>query len=192
VIRSPAVTWYRRRYMAAKRFLFALGLVLPVLALGQQPSQSDFARVKQLIARSMDRVPGFNVIAVVLYRDSGDGDSEQAKVEIARDGRMHRVVLQPLSREGFESVDDGKLLQTLVPDHKTILVQESPLLESSDVSYRLALIDKNYQLRVEAPLRVAGREATSILALPRHSELLPRRLILDTQTGFLRRGEVAT
>ncbi len=140
----------------------------------------------------MERVPGFNVVAVVMYRLGGKSEGEQAKLEIARDGRMHRVVLQPLSREGFESVDDGKELRTLVPDHKTLLIQDSPLLEASDVNFRLALLFRNYHLQVEGPLKVAGRDALSVLAQPRHEDVLARRLVLDAQTGFMLRLEVAT
>jgi len=163
---------------------------LTTLCSAATAKQPESTKARQLLSRSMERVPGFNVVAVILYRALDGSDSEQAKIEIAKDGRMHRVVLQPLSREGFESVDDGKQLRTLVPDHKTILVQESPLLEQSDTVFRLSLIQQNYTLKLEPSLRIAGREAMPILATPKHIELAPRRITVDAQTGFLLKLEV--
>lgn len=170
----------------------AVGLLATLCLAGQPSAETPQQKAKRLLAHGLDRVPCFNVIAVLAY-SSPDGDEvEQVKVEIRRDGRMHRTILAPLSRQGLESVDDGKSLRTFVPDRNMVFVQQSSMVSAMSTAQRMSLIDRNYRLRIEEPQRVANRDAFVILAAPKATEMESRRLYLDAMTGYVLKLEIVS
>lgn len=176
-----------------KRFASVLvaGL-LAAVALPGQSFETPQQKARRLLLHGLERIPCFNVIAVIMYSSPDGDESEQVKVELRRDGRMHRTVLAPLSRQGLESVDDGKTMRTFVPDRNMVMIQQSSLTSAISTSQRLNLIDRNYRLRIEDPQKIANREAFVILASPRASELEARRLYLDASTGYVLKLEIVS
>src|SRR5579862_5187118 len=69
-----------------------------------EPSKS----ARQYIFLSMSRLPMTNVRVVISQRLFYTSNVfQQIKVEMNRDGKLHQVVLAPLSLQGMEAVDDG-------------------------------------------------------------------------------------
>lgn len=179
--------------MVAKLALVTALATVGMVACGQQTAQqargraTEEARARALLFRSMERTPSNNVVAVIMYATASGAFDKQVKLELSREGKSHLMVLQPLSREGIEIIDNGRTSTTLFPDQRMMMVQGSPGLEGCDAAYRLSLVERNYRLRLESTTKVAGREASVVVAIPRNNDLEQRRFYIDSATGFLLR-----
>src|ERR1700761_6967821 len=68
----------------------------------------------------------FNVIALIDQRDPFPAGWQRVKVVRDADGTTFKSVLSPLNMEGIESIDDGNVWKTLLPDEKMVMWQPSP------------------------------------------------------------------
>ncbi len=164
-----------------------IAAALGILAMAQTAPEATKAR--QFLQLAMGRRPIVNVRAIISQRFQESNVMQQVKVEMSRDGKLHQTVLSPLSMQGFECVDDGEQMMTFSPDDRSIIVQASNAAKASDVKYRMALVDRNYTLKIERRDRVAGRAALVIAATPRNAGLETRCYTIDEKTGFLLRLE---
>lgn len=148
------------------------------------------SRAQELLERSMARAPVRNVRAIICQRlDYHSSIMEQVKVEMSTDGKLHQIVLAPLSLQGYEAVDDGTWSKTYLPDSRTLIVQASPKASREEAKSRMKLVLKNYRLKIERRERIAGRQAVVVAAEPVHKNLETRCYAIDEHTGFLLRLE---
>ena len=178
----------------AKRATFALPVVACSLAaiasaaFPVEPNCGDDADAWLL--KSMRRNFSTHVIAVIIQRDPSDDDQHQTvRVERSKDGKVHHVVLQPLRRQGTESVDDGRRLRVYLPDQNVMIDQASPHLQEDDAGTRWKLAKKNYDLKFGEAVKIAGRETRCIVAVPHDSRMETRRYYVDRKTGYPLRME---
>lgn len=113
----------------------------------------------------------------------------QIRVQSDGKGRSRSTILQPLRLQGIETFDDGRISITIHPDKQQPIVRPSPHAYQCATSRRMALIRRNYALRFDDPVQVAGRRATVIVATPREESLPVRRFALDENTALLLRAE---
>ncbi len=143
--------------------------------------------------RTMIRTPSHNVAAIIMQRMVDEPTRmQQIQVVLSKDGRLRHTVLQPLSQQGMESVDDGRVTRTFIPDRKMVIEMPSPRLTPCDAISRIKLAERNYTLRVEDSPRVAGREAVLVSALPRSTDMAERRYTIDPRTGYLLKLETVS
>lgn len=143
-----------------------------------------------LLQRMFDQRGRVMFIAVQTY-SSPDlrGPSMTIKIECDGKGTTRRTVLQPLSKQGVVSIDDGKTWTTYLPDSQEMLVQPSPRLAGDRPDQRASLIRANYALTVGVPAKIGGRRALAIKAKPKSPDMPNRVFYLDTRTHSLLRVE---
>jgi outer membrane lipoprotein-sorting protein len=149
--------------------------------------QAESNKGRRLLELSMSRQPRFNVRAVLVQRLDLAGGLRTVKVEMSRDGKIHQIVVAPLSSQGIEFVDDGSHTKTYFPDDKCVIVQPSPSQESNDVATRMKLVDRNYSVRLTRREQIAGCNAAVVEATPRNRVLETRCYAIDEEKGFLLR-----
>jgi hypothetical protein len=146
-------------------------------------------RARDLVRQSMLRSHAVNVVAIIAQPFDGEAAMLRQKLEMNRDGKSRRTVLQPLRVQGREIVDDGRHLTMYLPDAKRMVVQESPQLLPCDVGFRMQLAERNYRFQIAGNERIAGRDATVVVASPRSSGLDTIRLFIDAEANYLLRLE---
>ncbi len=167
--------------------LAAFAALVPICgAFGLPCAQNhDSFKARELLAKSLRRAFDVNVVAIIMQRDATDpGTFQRVKVERAADGRTHHTILQPLRLQGVESVDDGDRMRVFLPDRRMMIDQDSPQHDFPDLSKRMKLASKNYTFRIEGKPVVAGRQAWTVEAVPRHDEMDVRRYVIDEKTGY--------
>lgn len=150
---------------------------------------ADAGRARQLLQLGMGRQAIYNVRAIIVQRDSGSDVLQQIKVEMSKAGKIHQIVLAPLSIQGTELVDDGVVTLTYTPDDRSVLQQPSAKMDVDDVRFRMKLVERNYTLRIDRKEKVAGRAALVVQAMPKNDDLEMRCYSIDEKTGFLLRLE---
>jgi outer membrane lipoprotein-sorting protein len=163
-----------------------LGMAACACAAGHGKDQSEAERARQLILKTLQRTFSQNVIAIIKQRaPENHGSVQRIHVQISSDGKMRQTVIYPLSSQGMETIDDGKLNSTYLPDEKLMLIQESPQLLPNDTLTRINLTVRNYGLALGGTSNIAGLKASIVIATPRHKSLETRRYYIDDRTGFL-------
>ncbi|MBS1720920.1 MAG: hypothetical protein JST35_10775 [Armatimonadetes bacterium] len=146
-------------------------------------------RVRDMLVRAFDQKTNKDVVMLVVYTSTSTGEQEQHKLMRSRDGKVHRIWLQPLSRAGMEMVDDGRQIQTYFKDINTIMVTTS----SGDKvtgARRIGLVERNYTIDLEDDFSYLGRDAYRLVAIPRFAEMDQRTMVIDAQTGLFLRLDV--
>ncbi len=176
----------------------------PILALLVWPSPDGIGEsARDILLRSLDAKNRISVTMIQIQpggpaRDDKSGsksvsmpdrDFVQTKLQLSRDGKCRRTVLQPLRMQGIISIDDGQNWTTILPDEKKVIIQSSPSAHRFDTRQKMALIDRNYVLKLEKQLDIAGRRSNSVLAIPKQKELSSRRFVIDADTYVLLRQE---
>lgn len=168
--------------------LWAAGALLVAASLALAGGQD---RGSELLRKSMGRKFQVNIVAVIMQRDpGGDGTYQRVKVSRAKDGKVRHTILQPLRMAGIESVDDGEQMRVYLPDKRSMIVQDSPMLLETDLEERLDLAKQNYDLSVVAGKQIAGRSTVCVVANPKATGLGTRRYSLDEKTGYPLRLQV--
>jgi hypothetical protein len=138
----------------------------------------------ELLSRSFKCDCGFNVCALIEQRDPFGAGLQRVKVDRDRDGKVHKLVLSPLSVQGIESLDDGVRWQTILPDQNLLLDQQSPSQDGEAAEFRLRLARKNYKFKFIGQTDIAGRRAIEVEARPLHRELSARTYAFDAETLY--------
>lgn len=150
---------------------------------------SDAAR--DLLQRYMERGRQVTMRAIVEQRINSDSDRMmQIKLEQDSKGRRKATVLQPLSMQAIQSLDDGKRWFNYHPDEARLYVQASPSLHSENVKARLKLAGQNYTFSFERTPDIAGRNAAVVVATPRFAEMPTRRFSIEFNKSVLLRLEI--
>ena len=143
-----------------------------------------------MLARSMQGAFRVNVEAIMIQRDHRGANSfMRIRVRRSKAGLQRQTVLEPLSRSGLDSTDDGDRWLTYFPDKLRLIDQESPRHENADIISRLDLAKKNYVFTTEPHADIAGRAVVCITASPRWPGIDGRRYCLDKQTAYPLRME---
>jgi len=138
----------------------------------------------------MRRDPIVNVRLIDVQRLYYDSDEfQQVKFEMSKDGKVHQLVIAPLSQQGTELVDDGRVLRIYTPDDKRLIEQPSAEQDGDDVAFRMSLVDQNYVLQMGPSETIAGRSARVVKAVPRNDSLETRCYAIDDKIGLLLRLE---
>lgn len=153
------------------------------------PAADEAKKAQSLLQLAMGRLPIRNVRAIISQRlDYTSSVFQQIKVEISKEGKLHQIILAPLDYQGVELVDDGVTMRTYTPDDKRVIVQPSARADA-DVKFRMALVTRNYTLRIDRRERIADRDAAIVMATPKDGDLETRCYAIDESTGFLLRLE---
>lgn len=127
---------------------------------------------------------------VVLNSDRYEFGSMSVSVLQSRGGEVLTTVVQPLSMQGFKTIDDGKTLKSYYPDLKRVWYQESPRVHQPSADYRLSIAERNYRIsHREVDEKISGRTVTLVTADARSPEMPTRRYYLDRETRTLLRLE---
>lgn len=155
-----------------------------------QGSKDDLSRARRLLQLGMGSRPMVNVRAIIFQRiDANSSVMQQIQVEMSTRGKIHQIVLAPMSYLGYDLVDDGITNRTYSPDDKTLVVQPSSQQDSEELRFRMKLVDQNYRLAVLGKDTIAGRSAMVIEAAPKNSVLETRCYSVDEKNGLLLRLE---
>lgn len=118
------------------------------------------------------------------------GASMKSKLESDDKGLYRMTVLQPVTQQGIVMVDDGRTIRTYSKDEGAVYVMASPRVGEPDPTKRVALVERNYTLRIELDGKaVAGRDTIMIVASPKRPEMPERRLYIDRRNLFVLRHE---
>jgi outer membrane lipoprotein-sorting protein len=151
---------------------------------------SSQVRARELLLRSMERQRFIPSTSIVLQHGGPMADClMQVRIDQSREGRLKMTVLSPLSMQGVASIDNGKEWITYLPDEKRLMVMPSPRLAAGDPRFRVNLADKNYVLRTEPGVEIAGRKTIAIVAQPKSVMMPVRRFYLDEENNYLLRLE---
>ena len=176
------------------RVLIPVALLAALGFIDHHDSNDASARV--LLAKSLMANGPTNVVAIVCQCDvhgANPGNDVTLKVTMSKDGKERREVLQPLSMQGYVSVDDGRRLKIYLPDDHTVLDQESPSLSRWSMKDRLKLIGRNYKLELRKPggdessVEIAGHSVQIVAVVPKAPEMPSRTFYIDKATCFVMR-----
>jgi hypothetical protein len=143
-----------------------------------------------LLARSIRGTFNVNIVATLLQDNHrGFGISDRIKLFRSKSGKQHGTVVEPLSRAGMESLDDGRRLLTYFPDERLLIDLDSPSRDVGDIEKRIELAKKNYRFQIESHSDIAGRPSVGVIATPRAGQLDIRRYYFDRETGYPLRVE---
>jgi outer membrane lipoprotein-sorting protein len=176
-----------------QRMLEALALIEQSQARGDAAARAQAQRSSQialhLVRQSMHRSLAANVVAIITQPFEGERGVLRQKLEMNEAGMMRRTVLGPLRVQGREVVDDGRELRMYLPDAKRVVVQPSPRLLPCDLDFRMDLAGRNYRFQISGSQKIAGRDATCIVARPVSSDMETYRLYVDEKAQYLLRVE---
>ncbi|MCW5941869.1 MAG: hypothetical protein KIS66_06540 [Fimbriimonadaceae bacterium] len=145
----------------------------------------------RLLREALESAYRINARKIVVFNsDRYEFGSMSVSVLQSRGGEVLTTVVQPLSMQGFKTVDDGKTLKSYCPDQKKVWLQESPRVHQPTAEYRLAIAERNYRIsHRDVDERVSGRSVTLVTADPRAPEMPTRRYYLDRDSRTLLRLE---
>jgi hypothetical protein len=160
------------------------------LAAALASAQVNSEKARSLLARGMAKKPVVNIRAIICQRaDYNSSVMQQVKVEMSRDGKIHQLVLAPISRQGLESVDDLHYVRSYSPDDRLLIVQPSLKQDPKDIAFQMNLVDRNYSVNIARRETIAGRPAVVVEATPKNKGLETRCYAIDEKTGFVLRLE---
>ncbi|MBX7132786.1 MAG: hypothetical protein K1X67_08935 [Fimbriimonadaceae bacterium] len=170
-----------------------LGWLLGVLALVPALASAQKDEAREVFYRSIRSSGTVNATLIQTKRVSDDNHSTvKFSVMTNSRGASRRTVLQPLSMEGTILIDDGRTWTTIEPEKREAMIQPSPLRDKLDSRVRWRLIQANYNLKGDGEIRVAGRKALAVRALPKDDAMPTRRYTIDIETYVLLRIESAS
>ncbi len=175
----------------ATKAVIALALALSATAhAGAWPSQSEEDKALAELGRLYADPFGANVVTIQKRRSPVNRSTFIAHVESSKGLGAKITILEPVSLQGMQYIDDGTTLKSYMPDLNTIYLQASPQLLRMSGDQRLDSIEKNYRLRLLDPVVVAGRRAVVVELRPKNAKMPVRRLAIDSREAFLLRSEV--
>lgn len=165
--------------------------VVPFLALLSSFAVARDDTSLRLLREALDSTYRINARKiVVLSSDRYEFGSMSVSVLQSRGGEVLTTVVQPLSMQGFKTIDDGKTLKSYCPDLKKVWFQESPRVHQPTADYRLSIAERNYRIsHREVDEKISGRAITLVTADARSVEMPTRRYFLDRETRTLLRLE---
>lgn len=145
---------------------------------------------KDLLVRCMRHTLNVNVRAIVAQRCSDNHQMRQVKVEQTRSGKSRVTIIQPLSEQGIEYVDDGEQMATYFPDTQKVEIARSRRRQERSAKRMVDLAEKNYSLNADHESVVAGRRVILVTAVPKFKGMPSRKFYIDADTAYLLRLEV--
>ena len=89
------------------------------------------------------------------------------------------TVINPISRAGVVSIDDGKLFQIYSRDEDVLRVQSSSLPMQPSVDWRMKLIGQNYKIRFGESDEIGGLPVRALELLPVHTPVPARTFFFE-------------
>lgn len=142
------------------------------------------------LKRLYDDPFGANVVTIQRRRSPVNRSTFLAHVESSKGVGAKITILEPVSVQGMQYIDDGETLRSYMPDLSTIYLQVSPQKVRMGGEERMAAIRANYRVKLLEPVEVARRKATVVELRPRNPKMPIRRLAIDAKEAFLLRSEV--
>lgn len=139
---------------------------------------------KALLSKSMRQARQLNVIAIIVKSGDRGAVAQQVKVEQLARGVQVGTVLAPLSMQGVTFVDDGRRSVMYLPDQRLLLECQALSDFADDVSFRMELASRNYNLHLENAERIAGRPTFKVVASPKEEGLPARQFYMDQQNLY--------
>lgn len=165
--------------------LFALTLGFGSRVSEPAPDAEGYLRL--CLGRSFGRA----VFATLDQRDP-TRDSGRVRAKIVRDdrGRMRSSILEPETLRGNEILDDGRRMMVLLGKEKLVMIQDSPSSGEESLTSRVALVRKNYVLKLSSGPKAFDRPTVVLEAKARWRGIDSRRYLLDSATGYPLRHDV--
>lgn len=172
--------------------LVGLVAMLSMATAGVDPGRTMWPRSPQThedpsiyLEKSLKGTFQVNVVATMLQkRHRQDSGFDKIRLLRSQAGHQKWTVVEPLSRAGIESVDDGNRCQTYIPDAHQLIDLDSPSRDEIDSRKRLAIARQNYEFSLAPGENIAGRGILCVIAKPRWAELDTRRYFLDRTTFY--------
>jgi sigma-E factor negative regulatory protein RseB len=166
------------RRQAIATLLVALGVAVSPGALAQDAEPADW------LDKMTDAVQTTNYVGTVI-RIQNDKVEALKVVHMISDGVVReKVIVQ--EGNGLEIIRNGNEVQCILPDRKSVLVEEwndqSALfstLPTGDIRF-----GSEYDVSIVREERVAGRKAVELAVRPHDEYRFGHRLWLDVETGF--------
>lgn len=115
------------------------------------------------------------------HRVDPSGAEWLLKVQVAKRKGVMVTVINPISRSGVVSIDDGKLFQIYSRDEDLLRVQASPVQMQPSVEWRMKLIDQNYKVRFGDGDNIGGRAVQAIEMVPVHAPVPARTFYFEPE-----------
>jgi hypothetical protein len=180
-----------RLYFHPRSFAVAIGLLaVPSAGLSIAAATGGLqARAKETLFRCIERTHLVTLSAIVVQK-SGKNCPTDVQVKVEQDkGKRKETILQPLSSQGFWSLNDGKKLVHYNADKEEQMVQPAPPSAKEYLRERMELAGENYRFEIQRNGMIAGRQAWVVTASPKFSEMPARRYSIDIDKDVLLRLE---
>lgn len=161
----------------------ALPIVLACAAVCLASDKAALALVERALAAQRS-----HHAVIVQSRSGPPGRPEMlVKIQVVPAKGTKATVLQPITNQGFVSIDDGREMRVFDPDSDVVLVMPSPNLFLPTNSWRAKRIRENYNVRYGEWRTVAGRKAREVVMRPRDPLMPERRLTIDEDKSLILR-----
>jgi len=178
-----------RRLSVATKSVLAVTLALAAASpAGAGQLRDD--RAIDLLQRLYEDPFGANVVTIQRRRSPVNRSTFLAHVESSRGVGAKITILEPVSVQGMQYIDNGEVLRSYLPDLNTIYTQSSPQKLRMDNADRLVALKANYKVRMLEQTEVARRKADVVELRPKNPKMPVRRLSIDAKEAFLLRSEV--
>ncbi|MBX3112216.1 MAG: hypothetical protein KF857_09420 [Fimbriimonadaceae bacterium] len=161
---------------------------MPRPAEGKQPWTDD--KATEILRRFYEVPFGANVVTIQRRRSPVNRSTFLAHVESSMGVGAKITILEPISVQGMQYIDNGDVLRSYLPDLNTVYTQPSPQRLRMGQEERMAAIKANYRVRLLDPTEVARRRADVVELRPRNPRMPVRRMTIDAKEAFLLRSEV--
>lgn len=161
--------------------------VLPLLFAGAAVCLASDKAAQALLERALAAQRSFHAV-IVQSRSGMPGRPELlVKIQVVPTKGTKATVLQPITNQGFVSIDDGQEMRVFDPDSDVVLVQPSPNLFLPTNAWRANRIRENYNVSFGERRTVAGRKAREVVMRPRDPLMPERRLTVDDEKKLILR-----
>ncbi|MCB0826032.1 MAG: hypothetical protein KDC26_07565 [Armatimonadetes bacterium] len=117
---------------------------------------------------------------LIVSRTFESGYKGSFKVEFNRKKQLKVTVLQPLSEQGRQTIDDFTTVQSYFPASNQIVVQPSAYAALGSSDFRLNLAEKNYRISGGEKVEFNRRTTIEVILEPKSRGLYKRRLLIDS------------
>lgn len=146
--------------------------------------RDEYARAREMLARSMRQARNINVVAIITKMSDDALGMQRVKLEQTAEGFQMGTVLQPLRFQGVMFTDDGRKSTMYLPDQRLVIESQALADMEQELSFRMELLEQNYQVRAEQSEPIAGRPTFRVVAEPKRAGLPARQFYLDQQNFY--------
>ncbi|MEC5396916.1 MucB/RseB C-terminal domain-containing protein [Uliginosibacterium sp. H1] len=174
--------------MIGARWLTALLLVCGAQAFAAESSQST-AEAMALLQRMSQAARGLNYSGVFVYQVNGR--TETSRITHFSDASGEQEKLETLDGPVREVIRIKDEVRCYLPNDKMVVLDRAGSVRfPGRVISMVSALPEHYEMRVGAPVRIAGRDAIQLSLFPRDEFRYGYKLWADKETGLLLRARL--